>query len=338
MGRERWREASVMDLGRGSLLFPNLWGDLYYLNERDVSFLAGLSSIARKNEALFLHRRNLLGSPGLGEIYGYAHCEGAHGFLFLNNASFAARKAELGLDQSIGLDAKLGTRLRIASQFPTQERLLRPDRAEYKAGDVLQVWLRPFETLMLEIATRSKGQSRLPVRGVTQEQATSLGNRLALNPTPLDERLDVRFADAARLEREKKLTKKIYCYETTLPSLTGDQPILAVMVRLRKDGTNWLYAPVVTEIVQPRVRIGKEELQLVPVPDGRQFGNTQNAGCSWTVFKSRLNPQWSGRKAKLAVHACLPEGGVALVEAWVVKRWWEENTRPIGDGYYNDAP
>jgi hypothetical protein len=338
MARERWREALVMDLGRGSLLFPNLWGDLYYLNDQDVAFLARLTSLARKNEQLFLHRRNVLGKPELGELYGYAHCQGAHGFLFLNNAHFDARKAELRLDQSIGLEVKPGTRLRIASHFPAPARLLRPDQAEYKAGDVLELWLRPYETLMLEITARSKGQSGLPVRGVTQEQATALGTPLALKPTPLDEQLDVRFADAARLEREKKLTKKTYSFETKLPPLAGDQPIFAIEVRLREDGTNWLYAPVVAEIAQARVRIGDEDLQLVPVPDGRQSGNTQSAGCSWTVFKSRLNPDWSSHNAKLAVHCLLPERAEARVAAWIVRQWWEEAARPTGDGYYNDAP
>ena len=63
MGKERWREALVMDLGRGSLLFPNLWGDLYQLNDDDVDFLAALSTLAKQNESLFLHRRNILGDP-----------------------------------------------------------------------------------------------------------------------------------------------------------------------------------------------------------------------------------------------------------------------------------
>ena len=79
-------------------------------------------------------------------------------------------------------------------------------------------------------------------------------------------------------------------------------------------------------------------MQLIPVPDGRQFGNTQNAGCSWVVYKVRLNPQWSHKQLKLAVHAYLPEGVEAQVEGWVVKRWWEENPRPVSDGYYTDAP
>ena len=37
LGRERWREALVMDLGRGNLLFPNLWGDVNLLEQDDVA-------------------------------------------------------------------------------------------------------------------------------------------------------------------------------------------------------------------------------------------------------------------------------------------------------------
>ena len=51
MGKERWREALVMDLGRGNLLVPNFWGNLYYLNDDDVAFLARMSTLARKNRS-----------------------------------------------------------------------------------------------------------------------------------------------------------------------------------------------------------------------------------------------------------------------------------------------
>jgi hypothetical protein len=74
------------------------------------------------------------------------------------------------------------------------------------------------------------------------------------------------------------------------------------------------------------------------MPDGRQFGNTQSYGTSWMIYKVRLNPKWAGKKIKIAVHAYLPPGVSAIVESWVVKRWWQENTRPQGDGYYTDAP
>ena len=337
MGKERWREALVLDLGRGNLLFPNLWGNLYHFTDEDVSFLARMSAVARQNESLFQRRRNILGDPFRNEVYGYAHGQGAHGFLFLNNAHFAARRAELRLDASVGLEAKPGTTLHIVSHFPDQTRLLRPDGGPFKAGDTLGIWLRPFETLMLEVTPSAKGVATLPLRSVSSQQAANLGVALPLKPATLDGPMDMRFEDENHF-KQKNYKKKVYAFETTLPSLAGDQPILAVAIRLRKGDAEWRYSPTVVQIVQALARIGDQNVQLIPVPDGRQFGNTQNAGCSWVVYKVRLNPQWSHKQLKLAVHAYLPEGVEAQVEGWVVKRWWEENPRPVSDGYYTDAP
>jgi len=111
-----------------------------------------------------------------------------------------------------------------------------------------------------------------------------------------------------------------------------------VAIRLRKGEAEWKHAPTVVQIVQALVRIGDQDVQLVPMPDGRQFGNTQSFGCSWVVYKVRLNPTWSGQPLKLAVDAWLPEDVEAQTDAWIVKKWWQEDARPMGDGYYNDAP
>ena len=175
------------------------------------------------------------------------------------------------------------------------------------------------------------------MRSVSKEQAAALGTALALKPAPLHGRMDMRFAEAAAFERQN-LRKKAYAFETALPSLAGAPPVLAVAIRLRQGEAEWRHAPTVVQIVQTLARIGGQSVQLIPVPDGRQFGNTQAAGCSWVLYKVRLNPQWSREPLKLAVHACLPDGVEAQVEAWLVKQWWHEEARPVGDGYYNDAP
>ena len=92
MGKQRWREAMVMDLGRGGLFFPNLWGDLYRFDDADVDFLARISSLSRAGEPMFRHRLNILGDPLRNEVYGYANGQGGRAFVFLNNAHFAARE------------------------------------------------------------------------------------------------------------------------------------------------------------------------------------------------------------------------------------------------------
>lgn len=338
MGSERWRESLVMDLGRGSRLFPNLWGNLYDLTGGDRTFLGWITGFARKHAALFRHRHLIGGDPFANEVYGYAYGRGTHGLMFCHNAHFAARPLRITLDRSMGLSGRPGTEVAIISHFPERQRLRRADRQRYRLGDIAEIWLRPFETLMLEVKPIAAVKPpRPPLRRVTAKQAANLGGALALHPTALDPRLAVKFADADTF-KAKGLHQKTYAYHATFAALSGPQPILAVVIRLRQGDAEWKHAPTVVQIVQAVMRVGGQLVQLVPVPDGRQHGNTQSYGCSWLVWKVRLDPRWAGQPLQLAVHANLPADVEARVEAWVVKRWWQENTRPQADGYYTYAP
>lgn len=337
MGKERWREALVMDLGRGNLLFPNLWGNLYHLTDEDVAFLAGMLRFAEERQALLLRPRRSIGDPFANEVYGYAYFAGDHGVLFLNNVHFSARKVVLRLDESLGVEAAPGKTLTLVSRFPEAEQVLPADGRCCHAGDAVEVWLRPFEVLLLEVKPSDQGTACWPARSFTESDATAYGASLALREAPPAPQDEVRFAEAARFEG-LGFARKVYAFEMELPQLEGETPILAVPVRLRRGGAEWRYSPVVAEIVQVTARIGDDRVQLIPVPDARQFGNTQKAGCSWVLYKVRLNPDWSGRKVCLAVHAYLAPDVEAHTDAWVVRRWWRENTRPVGDGYYADAP
>jgi hypothetical protein len=148
--------------------------------------------------------------------------------------------------------------------------------------------------------------------------------------------MEMQFADSGRFEKEGEKRISTF-FSTRLPALNGES-ILAVEVRLQKDDAEWRYSPAVVEIVQVVARINEQQVHLIPVPDARQYGNTQKAGGSWVVYKMRLNPGWSQGQLRFAVHAYLPEGVAPKIKAWVVKRWWDESTRPQGDGYYGDEP
>jgi hypothetical protein len=337
LGRERWREALVMDLGRGSLLFPNLWGDVNLLEDDDVAFLARMESFARRNERMLASPRTVIGDPMMAEAYGYAYGEGRRALVFLNNPGFEARPVCLDMGAAIGLPARDGSRLAVNSLFPDQARLGHDDGREVRAGDRLGIWLRPFEVLLLEIGPPKVADALVPIRPDAAAVRT-FGTPLDLRTAPLAPDLEVVFADAARFGQLGHRQTST-AFETTLPDLdVGDPPILAITVRLQKDGEEWKYSPVVTEVVQATARIGGERVILVPVPDARQFGNTQKAGCSWVVYKSRLPRRWSRAALRLAVHGHLPPGVQMPVAAWVVRRWWRESARPVADGYYADAP
>lgn len=337
MGRERWQEALVMDLGRGNLLFPNLWGNLFHLDEGDQAFLARIGALAQKNEALFLHRRTFLGDPWKSQVYGYAHCQGRRGFLFVNNPHFTARQVQFRLGPALGLEADPGAPFQFLCHFPEQAQLLHDGDLPYKYGEVVELWLRPFEVLMLELKPWAKRPSPLPRRVLGESQAADLGCPLELQPAPVPERLKLRFADSA-LFAARGFHKRRWGFAASLPALEGLQPVLAVAVRLRQGEEEWRYSPAVVEITQLVGRIGEQSLIFIPTPDSRQYGNTQKAGCSWVVFKTRLSPEWSGQPLELALHAWLPAGVEARTEAWIVRQWWPAQARPTGDGYYTYAP
>ena len=80
------------------------------------------------------------------------------------------------------------------------------------------------------------------------------------------------------------------------------------------------------------------EVQMIPVPEGRQFGNTQSAGCSWVLYKLPVTQRSTEKEFEFAVHSYLPSGVSAEVEAWFVRQWWQGRARPQADGYYGDAP
>lgn len=228
--------------------------------------------------------------------------------------------------------------MQIISHFPERRRLVQKDGSGFEIGDRPEFWLRPFEVLMLEVTSDKSAAESLPTREMSSQQAADLGISLALRPAPFEDWMGARFADVARLEKEGK-RKKTYTFASRLPSLEGDQPIFAVAVRLSKGSAEWRYSPVVVEIVQVVVRVDGQRIQLIPVPDARQYGNTQKAGSSWVVYKTRLNPHWSQKELRFAVHAYLPEGVEPQIDAWVVKQWWEESARPAyatgSTGYYS---
>ncbi len=334
MGKERWREALVMDLGRGSLVFPQLWGDPNLLDDSDIQFLASMMELARKHEQTLLRPRRTFGDSWKNEPYGYAFTDGSHGLLFCHNAHFTARQLNLALEDQLGLSVPDGAPLRITTHFPERTELISGQATLFHAGDRLEIWMRPFETLLLEIQSDAPN---LPIRRLNQAAEEHCGASLALNSQPSLERVDLKFADAARFE-SAGLQRTTQYFSSLLPALEEGRHVLAITVKLSKKGKDYRYSPVVAEIVQLRGRLAGHEIQMIPVPDARRFGNTQHAGCSWVLYKIPLSARHSNEALEFAVHSYLPEGVEAHTEAWIVKQWWHENSRPEADGLYGDSP
>ena len=335
MGKERWREALVMDLGRGNLIFPQLWGDPNLLDDDDLHFLSKMIALSRDNEAILLRPRRDFGDPWKNEPYGSAFCDGTRGLVFCNNMHFSARKVKFPLGPDIGLLARRDQPLQLATHFPEQTEILPADNSSFRTGSEVELWLRPFETLLLEIKPRGSGD--LPRRRFTGSDAEQYGASLKLGSSEIKPWMEMEFADASRFKKAGML-RNMHCYSASLPKLTEGRSVLAIQIQLRKGDDEYRYAPVVAEIVQLRARLGGHDIQLIPVPDPRQYGNTQSAGCSWVVYKIPISAAHSEQPLEFAIHSYLPDGVRAITEAWAVRRWWQESTRPLADGYYGDAP
>ena len=208
------------------------------------------------------------------------------------------------------------------------------DGSPFRAGGSLDIWMRPFETLLLEVGPDAP---KLPQRRSNDGQAGQYGSSLALTPQEASPRLDLKFADAARFE-SAGMHRTTQCFSSQLPALTEGRHVLALTVKLTQNGKDYRYSPVVAEIVQVRGRLADREIEMIPVPDARRFGNTQHAGCSWVLYKIPLAARHANKPLEFAVHAYLPPGVEAHTEAWIVKQWWHENTRPEADGFYGDSP
>ena len=155
-------------MGR-NMFTPNLWGEIYYFNDGDVDFLSQLMKWSKGFEPLLTNRRTILGDPWHNDVYGYAYGSGQRSVIFANNMHFASRRAHMRLNDSVGIEAEKGTRLNIITHFPDRTKVTRPDGLPFAAGDALDVTLRPFETLMLEVMPAGQADASLPSRNVAPD-------------------------------------------------------------------------------------------------------------------------------------------------------------------------
>ena len=343
MEKERWRQALVMDLGRGSLLFPQIWGTLTMFNDEDVEFLARIQKVAKENETIFYKRKKILGDPWNNDVYGYAYFDGAHGFVFMNNADFQSRRIQLKLDETIGLKGPGGRRVRLLSHFPEQTKLQQAGQAVFQIGQTLDTWLRPFEVAMWEFLPEEQAakEPEFQPRELPGAKAGVESYRLALETETLPAEapdmpgysgMEIYYGPPEpnfrstmvrpTLEEFQKMgyEKRILARRAKLPQMQAGPHVLAIVLRFRKDGKWWRYRQP-ADLVQAKATIGGQPiLRFETVPNFRQTEN--NEWCPWLVFKIRMNPAWFGKEMVAAINAYLPPEVEVHSEAWIVPQWW----------------
>lgn len=147
IGKERWQEAFVMDISRGSLL-AQIWADNNWLSPPEWTQLADFIALLRTNRDCFINPLKILGDPWKNEVYGYCCSDGKRAFLAINNCTWRDQTITLNLDARWNLpnDGEWD----LVQWYPDPARLTGPD-AHYKSG--ARFIMKPFEAALLEVVS-----------------------------------------------------------------------------------------------------------------------------------------------------------------------------------------
>lgn len=158
VGRERWQEAFVMDMCRGSLL-AQPWSDQRWLNPPQRQRMAEFIALLKAAPGCFANPRFILGNPWRDEPYGYCCTDGERTFLALNNCCWK----DSVVDVASIVSARSGPPLAHARSHDVYRWHPKPARL---TGDTTRIALRPFEVVLLEIVPAGRAPS-LPRRFAT---------------------------------------------------------------------------------------------------------------------------------------------------------------------------
>ena len=153
IGKERWQEAFVMDMCRGSLL-GQIWTDKLFLSPAERSQAGEFIALLKGQTACFRNSRFILGNPWKSAPYGYVCSDGKRAFLALNNCTWRDVSLDLRLNRSWGLPE--ATVWNLYRWYPEPAQL----RKDYRLPDgTLRFPMRPFEVVLLEAVPAPSGPS-----------------------------------------------------------------------------------------------------------------------------------------------------------------------------------
>ena len=258
--------------------------------------------------------------------------------LFMNNMDFQARKVRVRLDDTIGLKMSAGVRLRLTGHFPDHAELVRNEGRDFESGQVIETWLRPFEVAMYEVCAADAfacSSNDLGRRKLPEDVPDVQSYRLELADEPLGPEMEVHFGDPRSSFRSipmrptlqefknRGYKKRIFARRARMPNLGEGSHVLAIVLRLRKDGKWWRHRQP-ADLIQAAAWVGDQAIQLEAVPSFRQTENNQLA--PWLVLRIRTNPEWSEKDFRVAINAYLPPEVECHDEGWMVPEWWERET------------
>ncbi len=141
IGKERWEEAFIMDICRGSLL-AQIWSDTDWLSTPERKQIGEFIELLKARPECFGNPLPILGSPAQEGAYGYCCTDGRRAFLAINNATWEDTKIPLDLGAKWGLPDQ--GKWEVYRWYPD------PARLEF-SSEPDEILLRPFEVTLLEV-------------------------------------------------------------------------------------------------------------------------------------------------------------------------------------------
>jgi hypothetical protein len=225
MGTERWQEAFVMDLCRGSLL-AQPWSDGPWLSPTGRKQMAEFIALLKAQPGCFANPRFILGNPWRDEPYGYCCTDGTRAFLAINNFTWSDTVLPLELNPAWGLPA--GQKWDIYRWYPNPGRLTNSDGSFDEQARII---LRPFDVVLLEVVPAGQAPSlRRNFRPVQMMESFGEPSRqLPISISRLAEAKGARLPieDVPRKADETPLPRKrVFRLSGTVPACRSDATLV----------------------------------------------------------------------------------------------------------------
>ncbi len=150
IGKERWQEAMVMDMCRGSLLLQP-WSDTDWLTPEEHSQMANFIALLRQRSDCFANPRFVVGNPWNAEPYGYCCSNGERAFVALYNCTWSDAVLLVTLTPEWGLPSARAWN--VFRWYPD------PAKLQGVFHDKVSISLRPFEIVLLELVGDNEAPS-----------------------------------------------------------------------------------------------------------------------------------------------------------------------------------
>ena len=302
VGTERWQDAFVMDMCRGSLL-AQPWSDHRWLDPAQRRQMAEFIALLKAQPGCFANPRLVLGNPWRDEPYGSCCTDGKRAFVALNNCCWKDSILDLHLNADWGLR---GRDYDVYRWHPKPARLV---------GDLSRIALRPFEVVLLEVVLAGQPPSlprrfpSAPMPGAFREPTRRVRTEILFPRRPAPRRLPIENTPAANQPGSTPPKRVLKIHGQIPASRRGGE--LVVTARLRR-GKAAFPLKNTGSFFAAEGTVGGRRVAWTPVVREQSYPAT------WQVWRARATAANKAIGWELIVTAGLPRDVKISCESYFV--------------------